>query len=332
VPTVPTYYTIANARFFPGLVALLNSLRLSGNQGELVVLDRGLEDRQRELIGPHVTLVELPDERVVHPAVLKAYAQAFEPKGPVVIVDSDMLVVRPLDWILERASAGKICLFPDPLPDRWFDEWADLLELREPLRRGTYLNTGFLAFDADRWPTLLGRWWELCTRFPAEQAFADQALPFWAADQDVFNALLRSELPEGAAEELPVDGEAFPEQLLRVRVLDEQTLECELDGRPTTILHYSLGPKAWEPLGWLRLRNDAYVRLLPRLLLADDVTLRLEPGDVPYRLRAGQAPSAVRRSLDTAHRAARATAHATPAPVRARLVSFRNRVFRPLGG
>jgi len=52
VPTGPTYYTIANAPFFPGVVALLNSLRLTRNTGELVVLDRGLDDDQRERLVP----------------------------------------------------------------------------------------------------------------------------------------------------------------------------------------------------------------------------------------------------------------------------------------
>jgi hypothetical protein len=332
VPTDPTYYTIANAQFFPGLVALLNSLRLSGNHGELVVLDRGLVDLQREMLAPHASVVRLPDEQVAHPAVLKAYAQAFDPTGIVMIIDADMMVVHALDWVAGRAAAGRICLFPDPIPDRWFAEWADILELRAPVRRGTYLNAGFVAFDAERWPALLARWWELCARIPDDQLYVDQALPFWAGDQDALNALLFSELAADAVDELPIYGEAYPEQLLRVRVQDPETLACELDGHPATILHYSLGPKAWQRLGWLRLRNDAYVRLLPRVLFAPDVTLRLDPRTLPFRLRSGLAPSAVRNSLDAAHRTARATAHAMPGPVRDRLVALRNRLFRPLGG
>ena len=203
MPTDSTYYTIANAPFFPGLVALLNSLRLSGNRGELVVLDRGLEEEQRELLAPHATVVQLPDEHVSHPALLKPYAQALDPKGVVILLDSDMMVVRSLDWIVEQAAAGRICLFPDPIPDRWFAEWADTLELSAPLRRGTYLNAGFVAFDVERWPSLLSRWWELCAKIPADQLYTDQAVPFWAADQDALNALLFSELPEEAVEELP---------------------------------------------------------------------------------------------------------------------------------
>src|SRR3954447_2697181 len=71
VPTVPTFYTIANAPFFPGLVGLLNSLRLSGNEGELVVLDRGLTAEQRARLEPHVRLVQLTEESTPHPTLLK---------------------------------------------------------------------------------------------------------------------------------------------------------------------------------------------------------------------------------------------------------------------
>jgi hypothetical protein len=332
VPTVSTYYTIANAPFFPGLVALLNSLRLSGNAGELVVLDRGLTPEQRALVGPHVRLVELGPEEVVHPTVLKPFPHALHPRGVIMLVDSDMLVVRSLDRIAERAAAGRVCLFPDPIPDRWHADWAELLELRAPVRRGRYLNTGFVALDVDRWPSLLERWWQLCARIPPGQVFGDYSLPFWASDQDVLNALLRSELPEDAVDVLPEAGEAFPEQLLRVRVTDERTLSCELDGGPATILHYSLGPKAWQRHGWLRLRDDAYVQLLPRVLFADDVTVRLDPRELPFIVRPGTMPATVRRSLDAVHGSIRAAAHAMPGGVRERLIDLRNRAFRPLGG
>ena len=332
MPTEPTYYTIANAPFFPGVVALLNSLRLTGNAGELVVLDRGLEPGQRRLLEGHARVVVLPDENFVAPSMLKPFAAAFEPRGVVVIIDSDMLVVRSLGPVVASAAAGAICVFADPIPERWFPEWAELLELQAPMRRGTNLNAGFVAFSADSWPQLLPRWRELCARVPREQIHGTEANAFWAADQDVFNALVSSELPANAVEVLPEEGEAFPEQLLRVRVLDEETLACELDGEPVTILHYSLGPKAWQRFGWLRLRNDAYVRLLPRVLFADDVPIRLDPADLPFRLRPGTGSAAVRHSLDAVHRTARAAVRATPSPVQHRLVALRNRVFRPLGG
>jgi hypothetical protein len=332
VPTGPTYYTIATAPFFPGLVALLNSLRLSGNDGELVVLDRGLEPGQRARVERHARVVDLPSDEGGHPQFLKAYAHLLEPRGVVVVIDSDMAVVRPLAEVVERAARGEVCVFADPLPERWFDDWAPLLGLTEPLRRHVYVNTGFVAFSVDHHPHLLARWWDLCGRIPDDERMTDQQAPFWAADQDVFNALVAAELPPDALAILPETGEAFPEQLLRVRVLDERTLESELDGEPVSILHHSLGPKAWQRHGWLRLREDAYVRLLPRLLFGGDVALRLDPREVPFRLRPGPGPRALRRGLDAVHGGVRASVHSAPTPLRRGLVGLRNRLFRPLGG
>jgi hypothetical protein len=330
--TEATFYTIADAGFFPGLVALLNSLRLTGNSGELVVLDRGLTASQRSLLDGHVTLAELPEALAGRPMLLKAYPHFLEPAGIVVVVDSDMIVTRSLADIAALAGDGRICIFPDPPPhrDRWFAEWEEELELRAPLRRRTYLNAGFLALSTDHWPDLLARWWELCDRVPREQHFGRFEQPFWAGDQDVLNAILSSEVPEEALAELPEEGEAYPDDLLETVVVDEQTLRCELRGRAPTILHYSLGPKAWERKAWVRLRDDAYVRLLPRLLFGDDVAVRLESKSVPLWLRPGARARALVRGADLAHGGIRGTAHALPGPVRDRALALRNAVFRRL--
>jgi hypothetical protein len=332
VPTVPTYYTIATAPFFPGLVALLNSLRLSGNKGELVVLDRGLSDAQRRRLEPHARLVQLPVEAASRPELLKPFPRMLEPEGVIVLVDSDMLVVRSLEWVAERAEAGAICLFPDPIPDRWFAEWEQILALRRPLRRRPYLNSGFVALSVERWPGMLDRWWELCAAIPPDQPRTSQEAPFWAADQDALNAYLSSELPDDAVEQLPAGGEAYPEEALQVRVVDARTLACELDGEPVSVLHHSLGPKVWQPYGWVRLREDAYVQLLPRVLFGEDVPLRLDPAEVPFRLRPGRGPDAARTALDTVHGGLRGAVNAMPPAVRERLVAARNRLLHPLGG
>ena len=330
--TEATFYTIADAGFFPGLVALLNSLRLTGNSGELVALDRGLTSAQRELLEEHVSLVDLPEAPAGSPILLKPYPGVVGASGTIVLIDSDMIVTGSLAEIAAMAADGRICAFPDPLPHRgrWFAEWEQELELRAPLRRRTYLNAGFLALSTDHWPDLLGRWWELCGRAPREQHFRRFEQPFWAGDQDVLNAILASEVPEEALAELPADGEAYPEELLETVVVDERTLRCEFRGQPTSILHYSLSPKAWQRKALVRLRDDAYVRLLPRLLFGDDVPVRLEPKSVPVWLRPGARARAVVRGADLAHGSIRGAAHALPAPVRDRALALRNAVFRRL--
>ena len=330
--TEATFYTIADAGFFPGLVALLNSLRLTGNVGELVVLDRGLMPAQRALVEDHVTLVELPEALAGRPMLLKAYPHALGASGTIVLIDSDMIVTRSLEDVVARAQKGGICVFPDPPPHRgrWFAEWHDELELRAPLRQRTYLNAGFLALSTEHWPELLGRWWELCDRVPREQHFGRFEQPFWAGDQDVLNAILASEVPEDAVVELDAHEEAYPDDLLEAVIVDERTLRCEVRGRPTAILHYALGPKAWERKAWLRLRDDAYVRLLPRLLFGDDVAVRLDPRSVPLWLRPGRSARVLVRGADLAHGGVRRAVHALPRPIRERALALRNSVFRRL--
>jgi hypothetical protein len=106
-----TFYTIANARYFPGLVALLNSLRLTGHDQELVVLDEGLTAEQRAHLDPVVRLVELPEERLGHPALAKPYPHLLDPTGVVTLIDSDIIVTRSLAPALADAAAGKIAAY-----------------------------------------------------------------------------------------------------------------------------------------------------------------------------------------------------------------------------
>ena len=89
-------------------------------------------------------------------------------------------------------------------------------------------------------------------------------------------------------------------------------------------------PKAWQRKALVRLRDDAYVRLLPRLLFGDDVAVRLEPKSVPLWLRPGVRARAVIRGADLAHGGVRGAVHALPGPVRARALALRNAVFRRL--
>ena len=175
-----------------------------------------------------------------------------------------------------------------------------------PLRRRTYLNAGFLAL-VDRALARPARPLVGALRSsPREQHFGRFEQPFWAGDQDVLNAILVSEVPEEAVAELPAHEEAYPDDLLEVDIVDERALRCELHGRPTAILHYALGPKAWEREAWLRLRDDAYVRLLPRLLFGEDVAVRLEPKSVPLWLRPRLRQRAFVRGADLAQAAASA--------------------------
>jgi hypothetical protein len=282
-----TFFTVANARYFPGVVALLNSLRLTGHADPVCVLDRGLTQRQRERLAEHAAIVDLPPRYDLGPYLSKPFPHFVEAEGVAIVVDADLVVTAPLGDVIERAQAGKICVYPEHRDgtNRWFAAWVDGFALRAPLRREPYVNAGFVALSVDRWAGFFARWWEACAAVPTGAHFVDPANPFWAGDMDALNALLMSELPADAVEVLPAEEHVHFDELPDVQVVDRHTLGCTLRDRRVRTLHYSLGPKAWEPTAWFRLRRDAYVDLLPRLFFGHDVALRLEPHEVPFWLR-----------------------------------------------
>jgi hypothetical protein len=301
--TEATFFTTSDKSFFPGTVALLNSLRLTGNQGSFVVMDVGLRDVQRSRLERHATVVRAPSE-VARP-VFKALPRLLHPKGAIAIIDSDIIVTDSLANVIERTVEGKICVFPDHSSQtgRWFKEWESVLELKAPLRRQTYVNSGFLALSVEHWPDFLARFWELSERVPLKAVFAgpDMSRPFWTADQDTLNAFLMSEIPPTALEILPAAQEVYPDGLIRAKVIDSETLECSWSGHRPVILHHSMNPKAWGRGGWRRVRRDAYTRLFGRVVCGKDVRLRLEPEELPLWLRPDAGGKMALRGLDVAH-------------------------------
>jgi hypothetical protein len=322
--TEVTYYTVSDHRFFAGAVALLNSLRLTGNGGQLVVLDAGLTSRERGLLSGHATVFRPPEWIDGNPVTMKPYAHLLEPSGIVVLIDSDMIVTGSLEHIQAIARSGKICAYPDPplTRGRWFAEWHDVLQLRAPLRREECVNTGLVAFSTDHWPQLLSRWCDVCERVPPAEIFGAET-PFNAGDQDALNALLMSEIAREALVLLPESEEVFGGD---ARVEDFETLACASAGRPTKILHYVDRPKPWEQSGWLRLAATDYVRLMRRLLFAADVPLRLDPRDVPMWLRPGFRGELTLRTLGGANRAIVWSGHRVPKRVQERLRRARRRL------
>jgi hypothetical protein len=316
-----TYYTVSTHRFFLGTVALLNSLRLTGNAGELVVLDAGLTASERELLAAHATVYSPPAGMPIHPVVMKTYAHLSQPSGTVVVIDSDMIVTGSLDHITALAAEGQICAYPD-IPEvrgRWFGEWEETLELASPLRPDIYVNSGLVAFSTDHWPNLLERWREVCESIPPSDMWGSRS-PFNAPDQDALNALLMSEIPRAALTLLPKGEDPFGGD---ATVEDYETLRCSVNGRPAKILHLVDSPKPWEPSGWLRLAGLDYARLMRRLLFASDVRLRLDPDQVPLWLRPTRRGDLALRTLGAGNRGIVRVAHKLPEPLRTRLRQVR---------
>ena len=329
-------YTLADSTYFVGLVALLNSLYVTGNRYELVVLDCGLDERQRARVGEHATIVPLPPEAARRNVLAKPYVHRLTtPSELVVWIDSDVIVTGRLDPILASAARGRVCVFPVDWPEqrtRSCAEWSRLFSLTAPIRPQVYANAGFCALSPRHWPTLLDRWSQLCSCIPDGVTFRGDIAsnPLWAGDQDALNALLMSEIPDGAVHLLPETEAVFPPDMERVDVLDLGQLACAIDGGAVTMLHYSWVPKPWAPRAWRRMQRplrDAYARILPRVLFGDDVPLVLEPKDVPPWLRSGALGATARGGVAIARPLRRLGARAAgrlPARAQRRLVAIRD--------
>lgn len=324
-----TYYTVSDRGYFPGTVAMINSLHITGNAGEIVVLDRGLTDRQRTTLGSHCRLVRLEDideDAARHPYMTKPFPHLLNASGVAVVIDGDMILTQNLDGILAQAADGKICVFEDTtVPARRFVEWEQDLELHAPVRQQTYVNSGFVAFSIDHVPDFLARWWELCAKVPA--GWENARSPYYFPDQDALNALLMSEVPADRLHVLPkTQAPAFGD-LKRTRVADAGSLASTMNGRATALLHNAGPVKPWDPSKWYRLQRNAYLKVLPRVLFADDVPIRIRPEDVPPWLRGGAGARAQRAGLSVLSEFSRAFVGALP-PLK-RLVRARFRARGP---
>lgn len=319
-----SYYTVSNHAYFLGTVALLNSLRVTGNDGSLFVLDTGLMLEERTALEAHTKVVSIPEDRG-HPVLLKPYPYLFEASGVIVVIDSDIIVTSSLAPITTVAQEGKICVCPawvEAARTRWFPDWEHTLQLRAPLRREDWVHDGLVVFDTAHWPDLLERWWEVCSLVPSNEIFTSGA-PFNAGDADALNALLMSEVPREGLAILPPGEEVFAGD---VAIDDMQTLACSVDGRPARFIHVPDRPKPWEHSGWLRRGGAVYLRLMRRLLFGDDATIRLSASQVPIWLRPGLRGKLALPALGGVTEVLGFFAHRVPNPVRERLRRLRRKV------
>jgi len=292
------FFTLADARYFPGLVALVNSLRLHGHREPISVLDLGLTDAQRVALAPECDIVPVPPGPPRHAWLLEPAACLVAPAEVVVYLDADIIVTRPLHDLIERARVGGVVVFPDAMPGRWFAEWQELFALAAPVRHQTYVNAGCFIVSTRRFPALLPRWSQVCERIIGRPTASDDLreidTPVGFSSQDALNALLMSEIPSVAVDLQPVGSEVHRRQLPAVEVRDVRTLDCRLDGQPATLLHHWGWPKPWESCAQADFVN-AYSTCLIRLLTADDVAVRIDPRELRPWLRPGAVGVVARR-------------------------------------
>jgi hypothetical protein len=290
------FYCVADARYFLGAVGLVNSLRVLGHDDPVVLLDCGLTGEQRELLGNEADLIEAPAD--TPPTLLKAVAPLERPADVMVLLDTDLVVTRPLTELVESAAKGNVVAFSKGV-ERWVGGWGDVLDLGEVPRR-TYLDFALLCLSADVGAPVLELLGERQDRIDFERTMwgsHDEDYELLYADQDVLNAILAARV--SAERTVVLDPRLAPVPPFEgLSVADERTLRCAYDDgvEPYVVHHFIVKP--WiEPT-----HHGVYSQLLRRLLTADDVAIRVPEGMIPLRLRRGPLAYAERMRVNARER------------------------------
>jgi hypothetical protein len=282
------FYCVADERYFLGAVGMINSLRLQGHAEPIHLLDCGLTPDQRNLLAPHVALVPAPDD--TPPYLLKTVAPLRHPAEVMVLIDADMIVTRPLDALIAKASENRVVAFENDR-DRFVPAWGELLELG-PIRRRPYVSSGLVFLSG-----AVGE--EVLCLLDDRQGAVDFGLthygsgdpdyPFTYPEQDVLNAILCTRADPERTVALDRSLAATP-PFRGLRAVDVDVLRCAYpDGVEPYVLHqYVRKP-------WLeRMYHGIYPQLLARLLLGEDVAIRVPEDEVPLRMRNGLRARVVR--------------------------------------
>jgi hypothetical protein len=288
------FYCMSSRIYFLGAVALINSLRVLGHAEPIFVLDCGLTQRQRGLLAPHVTLVPAPGDGAPEPFLLKTVAPLRHRADVTVLIDADMIVTRSLAALIEWAAGDRVVAVKDNI-DRFVPEWGELLDLG-PARRRPYVSSGLVLLGGSLGEEVLRLLDDRQRRVDYDLSYFGRDLdeyPFRYLDQDVLNAILATrERPDRI---VTLERSVAPVPPFRgLRVLDEATLRCRhRDGSEPYVLHQFVRKPWLEPM-----YHSPYSRLLARLLVWDDVAVRVPESEVPLRMRNGVLARLERRRVD----------------------------------
>jgi hypothetical protein len=276
------FYCMSSEAYFPGAVAMINSLRHHGHTERIYLLDLGLSPAHRELLATEARILDPPAD--TPPWLAKTYAPLACPAETMVLIDVDMVVTRPLGELISRAAEGRVLAFENNM-DRFVPQWGEVLGLGR-LERRPYVCSGIVMAggeDGAEAVRLLDERQRLVDYERTYFARNDTDYPLLYLDQDVLNAVLQSRLDRERFEALPYRLAPFP-PFSELELVDVDALRCAYpDGTEPYVVHQILPEKPWlDPV-----YDGVYVRLLKRMLTGDDVAIRMDPAELPLRLRRG---------------------------------------------
>lgn len=290
------FYCVADERYFAGAAALVNSLRLVGHDEPIHVLDCGLKPGQREQLGSQVSVIPAPSD--APPWLLKTEAPLKRPADVMVLLDTDLVATRSLRPLIEEAAAGRLVVFANPV-ERHVPQWGELLDLG-PTRRAPYVSSAAVCVERSLGLEVLSLLADGQARVDFDRTFwraNEPDYPFLYADQDVLNAILATRIDPERVVVHDARLSATP-PFAGLRVVDEASLSCAYDDgiEPYLVHHHVVRP-------WLEpTYHGVYSRLLRRLLLSDDVAIRVREEQLPSWLRTGALAWAERQRINARER------------------------------
>ena len=292
------FYCVSDERYFLGAVGLINSLRLVGHTEPIYLLDCGLTEGQRELLAGEVELVDAPAG--APPTLLKTIAPLQHPAQTMVLIDTDMIATRSLAELDRRASQGKVVAFEND-SDRHVAQWGELLDLGPP-RRQPYVSFALVVLGG-----------EVARRDPAPARRSPEPnrlrahLLASAADDRLPVALRRPGRAQrdprhACGSRAPRRARAAPRGVAPVsrargRRPRQPSLRLCATESSRYVVHHWLAKPWLEPT-----HHGVYSQLLQRLLVGDEIAIRVPRAQIPLRFRGGLLAFAERRRINARER------------------------------
>ena len=214
------------------------------------------------------------------------------------LADADMIVTRSLGDLIETAARGRVVAGGTGL-DRFRADWGEFLDLG-PVSPKPYVSSGLVLFGGPFGQEVLRLVDDRIDRVDFERTYFrgdDRDYPLLHAEEDVINAVLAA---RAHADQLV----AFDRRLSAsppfegLRVADERTLRCAYDdGTEPYVVHHWLAKPWLEPT-----HHGVYSQLLRRLLVGDDVAIRVPEDEIPLRFRSGLRAYAERKRINARER------------------------------
>lgn len=199
-----TVFTLVTEEYFPGLLALINSLRFNGFAGEIIVGTKGKINFHNKF--NNIKFVDLDAEKLAI-GFLKSKLILDNPCDKYIFLDSDIIINNQKYFQILDEYSEENPIFPieSILPNndirrlRWskalnsFNPKNKDAEYKNIITSNYYVNAGFFCGVWDRDKHILEKWYFNIRKIFQDEGYLFSNPIFPMADQDILNATVQEE-------------------------------------------------------------------------------------------------------------------------------------------